>query len=39
VQELPQILATLASHGERLAEARAIPHLVLPIRQAILSRP
>lgn len=39
VQELPQILATLAHHGERLAEARAIPHLVLPIRQAILSRP
>lgn len=39
VDELPQALATLAEHAERLAEERVIPHLVLPIRQAILSRP
>ncbi len=37
--DLPTIFATLCGHAERLAEERAIPHLVLPIRHAILSRP
>jgi hypothetical protein len=39
IDELPQALLGLAEHAERLAEHRVVPHLVLPIRQAILSRP
>ncbi len=35
LDELPTIFATLCGHAERLAEQRAIPHLVMPIRQAI----
>lgn len=39
LEHLPAIFATLCGHAERLAEERAIPQLVLPIRHAILSRP
>ena len=35
LEELPTIFATLCGHAERLAQQRVIPHLVLPIRQAI----
>ena len=35
LDELPTIFATLCGHAERLAEQRAIPHLVMPIWQAI----
>lgn len=38
LEELPTIFATLCGHAERLAEQRAIPHLVVPIRQAIGAR-
>ncbi len=34
LDELPTIFATLCGHAERLCEQRAIPHLVVPIRQA-----
>ncbi|MGA1392424.1 MAG: hypothetical protein ACO38W_04635 [Phycisphaerales bacterium] len=39
LEQLPAIFATLCGHAERLAEERAIPQLVMPIRHAILSRP
>lgn len=39
LEHLPAIFATLCGHAERLAEERAIPQLVMPIRHAILSRP
>ena len=35
LSDLPTIFATLCGHAERLCEERAIPHLVMPIRQAI----
>lgn len=35
LDELPTVFATLCGHAERLCEQRAIPHLVVPIRQAI----
>ena len=35
LEQLPTVFATLCGHAERLAEQRAIPHLVLPIRAAI----
>jgi hypothetical protein len=38
LEELPGIFATLCGHAERLAEERAIPHLVMPIREAIAAR-
>lgn len=37
--ELPTIFASLCGHAERLAETRVIPSLIVPIRNAILSRP
>lgn len=37
--ELSTIFASLCGHAERLAEHRVIPHLVVPIRNAILARP
>jgi len=38
LEELPGIFAMLCGHAERLADERAIPHLVLPIREAISAR-
>jgi hypothetical protein len=35
LEELPVVFATLCGHTERLCEQRVIPHLVMPIRQAI----
>lgn len=35
LEELPVVFATLCGHAERLCEQRVIPHLVMPIRQAI----
>jgi hypothetical protein len=38
LEDLPTILAALAGHAERLAEERVIPSVLIPIRDAILSR-
>jgi len=38
LEELPGVFATLCGHAERLADERAIPHLVMPIREAIAAR-
>ncbi len=34
VRQLPQVLAAMARIGEDLVESRAVPHLVVPIREA-----
>lgn len=39
LDDLKTGFACLCGHAERLAEHRAIPHLVVPIRNAILARP
>ena len=39
VEEFSNTFGMLAGHVERLAEDRVIPHIVLPIREAILSHP
>ncbi|MDZ4831345.1 MAG: hypothetical protein SGJ09_14250 [Phycisphaerae bacterium] len=39
LDDLKTVFASLCGHAERLAEHRVIPHLVVPIRNAILSRP
>jgi hypothetical protein len=39
VDEFPTGFATLAGHIERIAEERVIPNVVMPIREAIMSRP
>jgi hypothetical protein len=38
LEDLPTLLAGLAGHAERLAEERVIPSVLIPIRDAILSR-
>ncbi|NBX25096.1 MAG: hypothetical protein EBQ99_03445 [Planctomycetes bacterium] len=38
LEDLPRIMAALAGHAERLAEQRVIPSVLIPIRDAILSR-
>ena len=38
LEDLPTVLASLAGHAERLAEQRVIPSVLVPIRDAILSR-
>lgn len=38
LDDLKTVFASLCGHAERLAEHRVIPHLVVPIRNAILSR-
>jgi hypothetical protein len=39
LEDLGTIFASLCGHAERLAEHRVIPHIVVPIRNAILARP
>ena len=39
IQELQTVFAMLAGHIERLAEDRVIPHVVMPLRERIMSRP
>jgi hypothetical protein len=39
LDDLGTVFASLCGHAERLAEHRVIPHLVVPIRNAILARP
>ena len=39
VSDFAATFGTLAGHAERLAEERVIPHVVVPIRDTILSRP
>ena len=39
VSDLPLVFSTLAGHVERMAEERVIPHILVPIRRALLSRP
>jgi len=38
LEDLPTVMASLAGHAERLAEQRVIPSVLIPIRDAILSR-
>jgi len=38
LEQLPESFAALCGHAERLAEERAIPHLVMPIRDAIAAQ-
>ncbi|MGA1266851.1 MAG: hypothetical protein ACO32J_06690 [Phycisphaerales bacterium] len=38
LEDLPRVLAALTGHAERLAEQRVIPSVLIPIRDAILSR-
>ncbi|MCE9620357.1 MAG: hypothetical protein K8R92_10705 [Planctomycetes bacterium] len=38
LEDLPAAMAALAGHAERLAEERVIPSVLVPIRNAILSR-
>jgi len=37
ISDLPTVFATLSGHAERLAEDRLIPHVVKPIRDAIIA--
>lgn len=37
IKELPALFDLLARHGEHLAEHRIVPHLLIPIREAIAS--
>jgi hypothetical protein len=39
VDELPQMLRRLIKHAERLADDRVVPKVLMPIREAIMSRP
>ncbi|MFO0828950.1 MAG: hypothetical protein U0572_12485 [Phycisphaerales bacterium] len=39
LDDLKTVFASLCGHAERLTEHRVIPHLVVPIRNAILARP
>jgi len=39
VADFTSTFGTLAGHVERLSEERVLPHIVVPIRQALLSRP
>ena len=39
IEEFAKSFAALAGHIERLAEDRVIPHIVMPIRETIVSRP
>lgn len=39
IEEFKETFGMLAGHVERLAEERVIPHVVLPIREAIMSHP
>jgi len=39
LDDMATVFAALCGHAERLAEHRVIPHLVVPIRNAILARP
>ena len=39
IEEFKTTFGTLAGHIERLAEERVLPNIVVPIREAILSRP
>ena len=39
LEELQTVFGTLAGYAERLAEERVIPHVVLPLRETIISRP
>ena len=39
LDDLKTCFASLCGHAKRLAEHRVIPHLVVPIRNAILARP
>ena len=36
LEDLSTALGTLAGHGERLADERVIPHVIIPIRDSIL---
>lgn len=38
VEDFISVFGALAGHGERLAEERVIPHIVMPIREALLGR-
>lgn len=39
VDDFTTTFGTLAGHVERLAEERVIPHVVMPIRETLMSRP
>ena len=39
VQDMTTIFGLLAGHIERIAEERVIPHVVMPLRDRIMSRP
>ena len=39
LEELSATFGTLAGYAERLAEERVIPHVVIPLRETILSNP
>lgn len=39
LEELTTCFGTLAGHAERLTEERIVPNVLVPIREAILSRP
>jgi hypothetical protein len=39
IDEFASVFAGIAEHVERLAEERVVPQVVMPIREAILSRP
>ncbi|MHC4947279.1 MAG: hypothetical protein ACYTG1_03330 [Planctomycetota bacterium] len=39
IEDFGATFGTLAGHAERLAEQRVLPHIVMPIRETILSRP
>ena len=39
IEDFTDSFGTLAGHAERLAEERIIPHVVMPIREAIQARP
>ncbi|TVQ53087.1 MAG: hypothetical protein EA377_08810 [Phycisphaerales bacterium] len=39
LEELAATFGTLAGYAERLAEERVVPHIVIPLRETILSNP
>jgi hypothetical protein len=39
IEDFSATFATLAEHIERFAEQRLVPHVITPIREAIISRP
>jgi hypothetical protein len=38
IDDVKSCFGALAGHGERLAEERVLPHVILPLREAILAR-